>query len=153
MSITERNGSIKPASEYTVRQNREFAAKLGLSSENTVNNELELAYKNCILPIGDNKVIDSDGNVVFDPADYSFFDRPDAPDTVNPSLWINGKSNRAAGVFEVIKDKIYQVRGLDIANFTVVRSKTGWIGCRSRKRRSGRKGFRGKDTDNRSGRL
>ena len=127
MSITERNGSIKPASEYTVRQNREFAAKLGLSSENTVNNELELAYKNCILPIGDNKVIDSDGNVVFDPADYSFFDRPDAPDTVNPSLWINGKSNRAAGVFEVIKDKIYQVRGLDIANFTVVRSKTGWI--------------------------
>ena len=65
--------------------------------------------------------------MVFDLTDYSFFKQKVAADTVNPSLWINGKSNYAAGVFEVIKDKIYQVRGLDIANFTVVRSKTGWI--------------------------
>ncbi len=126
MSIT-RNGNIKPASEETIRRNRELAEELGLDKDNTVNSELELAYKNRILPLDDYKVVDKDGRVVFDLTDYSFFKQKAAADTVNPSLWINGKSNYAAGVFEVIKDKIYQVRGLDIANFTVVRSKTGWI--------------------------
>lgn len=121
------NNNIKPASEVTVKKNRDLAEKLGIKSDNTSNSELELAYKDCILPLKDYKVLADDGRVVFDNSAYSFFNKDVADDTVNPSLWINGKSNFAAGVFEVIKDKIYQVRGIDIANFTVVRSKTGWI--------------------------
>jgi alkyl sulfatase BDS1-like metallo-beta-lactamase superfamily hydrolase len=31
------------------------------------------------------------------------------------------------GLYEVLKDKIYQVRGFDLANITFVRGKTGWI--------------------------
>lgn len=118
---------IKAASEYTKKKNRILAERLGIDGENTVNSELELANKDCILPLKDYKVVSDDGRVIFDNSEYSFFEQKKAPDTVNPSLWINGKSNYATGVFEVLKDKIYQVRGLDCANFTIVRSKTGWI--------------------------
>ena len=127
MSTTKRNAEIKPASPVTIKKNRELAERLGISGAETKNSELELANKDCILPLVDYKVISDDGRVIFDNSEYSFFNSKTAADTVNPSLWINGKSNYAAGVFEVLKDKIYQVRGLDCANFTIVRSKTGWI--------------------------
>lgn len=127
MDNQARNDKHKPATEYTIKKNRLLAERLGINGPNTTNSELELAYADCILPLTDYKVLSDDGRVVFDNSTYSFFDQKTAADTVNPSLWINGKSNYAAGVFEVLKDKIYQVRGVDIANFTVVRSKTGWI--------------------------
>jgi len=48
------------------------------------------------------------------------------PDSVNPSLWENTKNNHAYGLFEVT-DGIYQVRGYDMANLTVIESDNGWI--------------------------
>ena len=41
---------------------------------------------------------------------------------VHPNLWENGASNHLSGVFEVLPDKIYQVRGYDMSNLTFVRS-------------------------------
>ena len=41
---------------------------------------------------------------------------------VHPNLWENGASNHLSGVFEVLKDRIYQVRGYDMSNITFVRS-------------------------------
>lgn len=58
---------------------------------------------------------------------YDFLKQQTVADTVHPSLWLNGKANIEAGVFEVLPGKIYQVRGIDVANLTFVRSKTGWI--------------------------
>lgn len=49
-----------------------------------------------------------------------------APDTVNPSLWENTKNNHAYGLFKVM-DGIYQVRGYDMANLTVVEGENSWI--------------------------
>ncbi|MBQ2954861.1 MAG: MBL fold metallo-hydrolase, partial [Clostridia bacterium] len=49
-----------------------------------------------------------------------------APDTVNPSLWENTRNNHAYGLFEVCEG-IYQVRGYDMSNLTVVKGDTGWI--------------------------
>ncbi len=46
-----------------------------------------------------------------------------APDSVNPSLWENTINNHAYGLFEVT-DGIYQVRGYDMANLTVVKGDT-----------------------------
>ena len=48
------------------------------------------------------------------------------PDTVNPSLWRQAQLNLHAGLFEVC-DGVYQVRGIDLSNLTVVRGDTGWI--------------------------
>ena len=50
----------------------------------------------------------------------------DAPDTVNPSLWRQGKLNSIHGLFEVTKG-IYQIRGYDLAQMTLIAGKSGWI--------------------------
>ncbi len=54
------------------------------------------------------------------------FQQGDAPDSVNPSLWRQAQLNLIHGLFEVA-DGIYQVRGYDLANMTLVRGDTGWI--------------------------
>ncbi|MFI6598469.1 alkyl/aryl-sulfatase [Nonomuraea sp. NPDC050536] len=41
-----------------------------------------------------------------------------APDEVNPSLWRNASLNMNVGVYEVVKDAVYQVRGVDLSNIT-----------------------------------
>ncbi len=51
---------------------------------------------------------------------------PKAPDTVNPSLWRNAQLNMQHGLYEVALG-IYQIRGYDIAEITLVEGKTGWI--------------------------
>ncbi|MEI6666862.1 MAG: alkyl sulfatase dimerization domain-containing protein [Acidobacteriota bacterium] len=50
----------------------------------------------------------------------------EAPSTVNPSLWRHAKLDAQIGLFKVT-DGVYQVRGFDIANMTLVEGKTGWI--------------------------
>ncbi len=70
---------------------------------------------------------DSNGKVVWSQSAYDFLDDYEkAPDTVNPSLWENTKNNHAYGLFEVTEG-IYQVRGYDMANLTLVKGDTGWI--------------------------
>ena len=49
-----------------------------------------------------------------------------APDTVNPSLWRHIALLRRHGLFEVANG-VWQVRGFDVSNMTVVRGRTGWI--------------------------
>lgn len=72
---------------------------------------------------------DADGNVVWDLEEYKTYiadDKP-SPDTVNPSLWRNAQLCMEHGLFEVVPDRIYQVRGYDLSNVTFVRGDTGWI--------------------------
>ena len=51
---------------------------------------------------------------------------PDAPDSVNPSLWRISQLNMQHGLYEV-KPGIYQVRGYDLAEITLVEGDNGWI--------------------------
>ena len=67
----------------------------------------------------------ADGRVVWDLNTFSFVDGP-APDTVNPSLWRHAQVLSRAGLFKV-SDRIWQVRGFDIANVTFVKGDKGWI--------------------------
>ena len=70
---------------------------------------------------------DAEGNVIWSQEAYSFLDDYEtAPDTVNPSLWENTRNNHAYGLFEVVEG-IYQVRGYDMANLTLIEGDTGWI--------------------------
>ncbi|WP_430335380.1 alkyl/aryl-sulfatase [Rhodococcus sp. ACT016] len=66
-----------------------------------------------------------DGSVVWDNDSYAFLDA-DCPPTVNPSLWRQSRLAAKQGLFEVC-DGIYQVRGLDISNMTMVEGDTGVI--------------------------
>lgn len=50
---------------------------------------------------------------VWNLGDYDFLKEKAVPDTINPSLWLNAKSNFRVGLFWVVKDKIFQIRGFD----------------------------------------
>jgi alkyl sulfatase BDS1-like metallo-beta-lactamase superfamily hydrolase len=50
----------------------------------------------------------------------------EAPATVNPSLWRQAQLNNFQGLFKVV-DRVYQVRGLDDSNMTIVESDSGLI--------------------------
>ena len=89
--------------------------------------EAEFAVRGLIAAPEVLELTDEDGRVLWSQAAYSFLSDYDAaPDTVNPSLWENTKNNHAYGLFEVCEG-IYQVRGYDMANLTVIRGETGWI--------------------------
>ena len=62
----------------------------------------------------------------FDVKELNFLDK-ECPETVNPSLWRQSQLNRIHGLFEVVKGKIYQFRGYDIANMSFIRGEKGWI--------------------------
>jgi alkyl sulfatase BDS1-like metallo-beta-lactamase superfamily hydrolase len=66
------------------------------------------------------------GRVVWDMDSYAFVSQGDAPDTVHPSLWRMAQLNGVHGLFEVVPG-IYQVRGYDISNMTLVEGRTGVI--------------------------
>lgn len=51
---------------------------------------------------------------------------PNAPGTVNPSLWRNAQLNMEYGLYEVVPG-IYQIRGYDLSVMTLVAGETGWI--------------------------
>src|SRR4051812_2181974 len=62
---------------------------------------------------------------VWDMERYAF-EQGNAPPTVNPSLWRQAQLNNFHGLFQVT-DRVYQVRGLDLANMTIVEGDTGII--------------------------
>ena len=113
----------KEASEYTIEINSALYSLLDF--ENT--EEAEFAVRGLIDAPEVLELTDETGAVIWSQEAYSFLDDyKEAPDTVNPSLWENTKNNHAYGLFEVT-DGIYQVRGYDMANLTVIEGETGWI--------------------------
>jgi alkyl sulfatase BDS1-like metallo-beta-lactamase superfamily hydrolase len=72
-----------------------------------------------------NVITNSSGAVVWNLDQYSFL-TGNVPSTVNPSLWRQARLNMNAGLFKVA-DRIYQVRGLDLANMSLIQGDTGWI--------------------------
>lgn len=69
--------------------------------------------------------IRKEGETVWRPKDYAFVDGA-APESVNPSLWRQAKLNGIHGLFQVA-DGVWQVRGYDLANLSLIRGKSGWI--------------------------
>lgn len=70
-------------------------------------------------------VTDAQGKVVWDNDAYDFLAQ-ECPDTAHPSLWRQGQLVSRQGLYEVCPG-IYQVRGLDISNMTLVEGDTGVI--------------------------
>lgn len=70
-------------------------------------------------------VKDKTGEPVWDMPAYAFMEG-EAPASVNPSLWRQGQLNNIHGLFEVTEG-IYQLRGYDLSNMTLIEGETGWI--------------------------
>ena len=70
-------------------------------------------------------ILGANGKPVWNLDAYAFVTGP-APDTVNPSLWRHVTHLKGHGLYEVTKN-VWQVRGFDVSNMTVIRGNTGWI--------------------------
>lgn len=71
----------------------------------------------------------NDGNIdagVFNATALNFMQGKEAPDTVNPSLWRHAQLANYGGLFKVT-DHIYQVRGQDLSNLTIIETKNGVV--------------------------
>lgn len=113
----------KDATEETVEVNSALYSMLDFEDTQ----EADLAVKGLIDAPEKLELTDADGNVIWEQGAYEFMEEYDkAPDTANPSLWENTKNNHAYGLFEVT-DGIYQVRGYDMANLTLIEGDSGWI--------------------------
>jgi alkyl sulfatase BDS1-like metallo-beta-lactamase superfamily hydrolase len=57
---------------------------------------------------------------------YDFLKQSEPADSINPSLWRQAQLNAIHGLFKVT-ERVYQVRGFDIANMTIVEGDTALI--------------------------
>ena len=109
------------ASAFTIASNRQFADELDLDHQQ----DFEDARRGMVAAAPNESVTAASGVQVWDGAAYDFI-QGDAPDTVNPSLWRQAKLNNIRGLFKV-EEGIYQLRGFDLANSTLIKSENGWI--------------------------
>ncbi|WP_411077624.1 alkyl/aryl-sulfatase [Streptomyces sp. cmx-10-25] len=70
-------------------------------------------------------VTGADGRVVYDNDAYAFL-KAECPDTAHPSLWRQAQLCARQGLYEVTEG-IYQVRGLDLSNMTLVEGERGVV--------------------------
>jgi len=87
--------------------------------------DFEAARRGKIADLPAGGVDNAFGRKAWDMGAYDFL-HADCPDTVNPSLWRMAQLNAVGGLFEVA-DGVWQARGFDYANMTVIRGETGWI--------------------------
>lgn len=72
------------------------------------------------------RIVSGNGREVWSLEPYGFLAEDVAPATVDPSLWRQSRLNMNHGLFEVVPG-VYQVRGFDIANMTLIEGDTGVI--------------------------
>ena len=116
---TSEKGSA--ASPSTASANAEVSKSLPLADQQ----DFEDASRGLIASQQPLKVTRADGKTLWDMQEYAFIEG-DAPASVNPSLWRQAKLNNINGLFEVTPG-IYQLRGFDLANISLIQGKTGWI--------------------------
>jgi hypothetical protein len=113
----------KPPSKFTLDILKQAKNALPFADQR----DFEEQKKGLIAPMKDLKIMADAGHVAWDMERFQFLDSQDEFDTVHPSLHRQSRLNNNYGLYEVLAGHIYQVRGLDLANMTFVRGKTGWI--------------------------
>ncbi|MFP3369034.1 alkyl/aryl-sulfatase [Pseudomonas sp. SIMBA_068] len=113
-------GPAKDATDLTRQSNQHWLQRLPFADRSDFDNA-----RRGLLEAADRAVVNADGKTVWDLQRYAFL-TGEAPATVNPSLWRIAQLNTIAGLFKVT-DGIYQVRGLDLANMTLIEGERGLI--------------------------
>ena len=114
--------SPKDATPITRELNRAVRAVLPFGDAQ----DFEDAQRGFLGSLPEVEIRNEAGRIVWSLEDYAFLDAPEAPPTVNPSLWRQARLNMHHGLFQVT-DRIYQVRGFDISNMTVIEGDRGLI--------------------------
>jgi len=120
-AMAQQGTDSKGATANTERANAAVRQAMTMNDKQ----DFEDATRGLMAQLKDPIVKAADGRVVWNTQRYEFV-KGDPPATVNPSLWREQKLNTAAGLFKVV-DGVYQIRGYDMANMTLVEGASGWI--------------------------
>lgn len=119
-SVLAADAPVAPSAK-TISSNAAVLKQLPFSDRT----DFESISKGLIAPFK-GQIKDASGKVIWDVQAYDFLAKDQAPESVNPSLWRLAQLNAHAGLFEV-SPKLYQVRGLDLANMTIIEGDDGLI--------------------------
>jgi alkyl sulfatase BDS1-like metallo-beta-lactamase superfamily hydrolase len=112
----------KDATPLTRDQNRAVLETLPFGDTQ----DFEDARRGFLGTLPEVEIRNAQGRVVWSLREYAFLSEEAAPPTVNPSLWRQARLNMANGLFQVT-DRIYQIRGFDISNMTLIEGERGVI--------------------------
>ena len=112
---------MKDATQATIAANREALAHLPLADTQS----FEDARCGFIEALGDQLIMRGD-RLVWTLKGYEFLASEKAPDSVHPGLWRHARVNMANGLYKVT-DRVYQLRGFDVSNMTVIEGDSGLI--------------------------
>ncbi|MDF0604966.1 MBL fold metallo-hydrolase [Neisseriaceae bacterium TC5R-5] len=113
----------KPPSKFTVELHKKTKRELPFKDTR----DFEESKKGFIAQPPYKQIMADAGNVAWDMASYDFLLQGKEFTSINPSLQRQAVLNMAYGLYEVVADRIYQVRGYDLANISFIKGDTGWI--------------------------
>jgi alkyl sulfatase BDS1-like metallo-beta-lactamase superfamily hydrolase len=114
--------AAKGAEAATRNANAELAKTLPFANRQ----DFDDAMRGFVATIPDALVPGAGALPVWSMKPYDFEKSSDVPESVNPSLWRQAQLNAIHGLFKVT-DRVYQVRGFDISNMTIVEGDTSLI--------------------------
>src|SRR5260370_38293869 len=114
--------AARDADPATRAANAVMSAKLPFSDTR----DFEAAKRGLTAPVPEGLIKTASGTVLWNLGEYAFIDGALAPATVNPSLWRMARLNLANGLFKVT-ERLYQLRGFDLANMTIIEGDSGLI--------------------------
>ncbi|MGV9453084.1 alkyl/aryl-sulfatase [Streptomyces sp. NPDC003635] len=109
----------KPAHPAVLAANQAMASRFPFDDTQ----DFDDARRGFLGSAADPLIRDVQGRTVWDLGAYGFLDQ-ECPDTANPSLWRQSRLCADHGLFEVTEG-IYQVRGFDLSNMTLVEGEHG----------------------------
>ena len=112
----------KAATEATRAAQRALLSTLPMADKQSFDD----AARGLIETLGDRVIAGSGPRPAWTLKGYEFLAQETAPDTVHPGLWRHARANMGNGLFKVT-DRIYQLRGFDISNLTVIEGDSGLI--------------------------
>ncbi len=113
----------KPPSTFTLELREGLVATLPFEDQR----DFEEAKKGFIAEPPFRKIMADAGHVAWDMESYDWLLEGNDFDSIHPSLQRQAILNMAYGLYEVLPDRIYQVRGFDLANISFIKGDTGWI--------------------------
>ena len=117
------NLKSKAPSKYTIELQKDHRNTLPFNDRR----DYDEMNKGLIAAPESRKIFSKDGQEVWDIGSYDFLLDETQFDSIHPSLQRQATLNMGYGLYEVVPDHIWQVRGFDLANISFIKGRTGWI--------------------------
>ena len=117
------NAEIKPPSVSTIAAQTSLRESLPFEDQR----DFDEQRRGFVAAPDYRRITDESGDIVWDIGQYDFLLSGEDLDSIHPSLQRQATLNMNYGLYEVVPGKIYQVRGFDLSNMTLIKGDTGWI--------------------------